>query len=338
MDNQTPYRTQCEENGKAIADEIELLKQFLEDSQFKDFWQCVKVIGTMFKELKPLARETREELWKKYRAIIDLAIKQRERREFESNVAKHQIHGEIMLMTGTDTPLAWNPFDFDEVEEGNMINESIKKARGNLSIILEKIKSLKGVLIKEDHQFCWEKWKEASDRLNDLYVELCDHCYYRLDADIRHVWNDAAYSPEPKEVLEEIKAIQTRLHKALLKRDQREELRDNLNQAWNEAISRLNAMRNEKHDAWVSRTEDWINNRQENLEKNQSWIARLEGIINDLRDKISSSTHDNWIEKAEGWIEEHEAKISEIEGWNAELEAEIEKNQRLLDEDEYRRR
>ncbi|MFA5022847.1 MAG: hypothetical protein WC385_02450 [Candidatus Paceibacterota bacterium] len=338
--DQKQWLRESTENYETIRQEITILSKLFDERKFKDFWQKVREVRDLFKNLKPLERSAREELWAEFSELCSTAKKQSEERASRSELLKNQILADIVCLTGTDNMLIWNPFDVDEVEEACQINETIRRARENLSTILEKMKSLRGKLTKEDNQACWDKWKAASDRLNNLYQDLCNSCYYRIERDIRETWKMADFGDNPYQVLEEVKQHQGRVREALLTRDQRQEFRNNLNTIWEKAISQIEAQREERrerNEAWREKTEAWITHQQEIIEKGQEFIEKLQNEIDDLRERISSSHNDNFIERAEGWITEKEEKILETENRNREIEDNIRENQEKLDGDKFRR-
>lgn len=328
-----------QENYARIHSELEELESFYEENSFGSFWKKVKVIGDLFKNLKPLERSKREELWGRFQGLCEQAKRQREERRVQSEAEKNRILSDLSFMTGTGSPINFNPFDADIIEHSSYVNETIKSARQNLSSIMEDLKRVQNQMTREDQQKCWEAWKSANERLNDLRQELCDRDFQDLDKDVDAVWNDSTYKENPHEVLDEIKRLQARVAGALLSKDQRIELRDHLSKAWDEAMSRVrdrNADRQARHEAWRGKTESWISHQQDVLEKNQQFIERLQGQISELENGISTSTHDDWIERAQVWIQEKMDKIEEVENRNREIEANIEENQEKLDNDNFR--
>lgn len=330
--DKTRSQTEQQENARRIKTEIQILGDLFQESRFKEFWGKVKQIGQLFKELKPLTRSDREELWEKYSALCQKAREQREERASQSESLKYKILAEISLFTHASGPMLWNPFGADEIVESEIINREIQKARQRLTEILDKIKDGKNILTREDSQTCWEKWKASSDSLNDTYQSICDRDHYCLDKEVCNVWNDAHRSDNFKDVKDAIKSIQLRVRSAVLKKDQRDELFKNLNQAWEDVCFRQNDNYQRKHDAWVEKTKSWIEHQEEARENKRSFVNKLENEISRLRDDISSSNNDSFIERAEGWIAEKEEKIAEVESQIESIDRNIEENRSKLED------
>jgi len=313
--DQGTWQKQAQDNHRAIDTELKELGQLFEENEFKDFWQKVRTIRELFKTLKPIARDERENLWTRFSDLCEQAKKQRAEKQEASDSAKRDILSRIFFSTSTGSPTPINLFGHDELEESEHINETIQKAQANLSSIFEDLRQLRDQLTREDSQECWGAYNEARTRLRELRESLNDRDYYHLTDEVSRVWNDATYGENPYEVLDEIKELQRRVRNAVLNKDQRQEIRDNLGKAWDEAISRIEkvkAERRERYEAWRQKQEDWIDRKKAQIENGEKFIERLESQVSDLEDKISESRHEDWISQAEGWIEEKQDKIREV--------------------------
>lgn len=326
------YHQQCQNNAKNISQEVELLQELLSNGQFKDFWTKVKEINQLFKELKPLSKVDREELWSQFRKICEQAKEQRDERQRLSSEARRRILGNILWLTGTESPLQWNPFGADLVEEAGQINDTVRNARANLANILDDLKNSKNDLTKEDNQECWENWKNASNRLRELHQELCDRSYSCLEPEVREIMNKAHYNEEPREVFGLIKDMQSRIRNSVLTSYQYKELTSKLQSAWEEASERADEIRESRHADWVEKTQAWIERQRTIIEKNVEFITRLEEQVSSLASQANSTNNERYREKLEGWIAEKQTKIYEVEERNRELEDKIEDSQRKLDD------
>lgn len=338
MDRQL-YQEQTQENCSQLNSEITALDSFYREKKFKDFWQQVKIIRELFKTLKPLAREDREPLWQKFLDLQNKAKADIQEREQTSSVEKHKILSQILLMTGTGSPGPINLLGTrnDVLAESGGINEQINSARQQLSFVLEKMKSLGPELTRADRQECWEAYVKAGEQLHSMRQLLNEQDYNILLEDVNSVWNAAASKDNPHETLAEIKELQQAVRAAILNKDQRQDIRDKLNKIWEEAISRLGAVKAEKcrrHEEWRQKQEDWIGHQQTRAENKEEFIERLEQQISDLEDQIAQSRHDDWIDKAQGWVRERQNKIEEVREEIREIEQKIAEAQSRLDHDD----
>ncbi|MDP3778853.1 MAG: hypothetical protein Q8R30_02255 [bacterium] len=327
------------ESADEIVKALEVLSGLSADKSYKDFWAKVKEISPMFS--LPLARDRKQELRQEFQGLCDKVKEARQALESLSESNKSQILEKIKDGKWT-LSFAHDPEDFIKTRE--ILDEAMNRLRSD-------------ELIKPDRDECWEKYRNASESLNDKrekrqledYQSLCLHVTEIREETLGHTkWSNigmvigslgvltsslCATEGKPHEALKLIKEAQQKLRTAFLTKDQRQEIRQELQELWDEAIEAIEAekeAKRQKHEDWVENQRAWReraegarDHKRSLLENNQGFIERLEEQIEDLEEKISESTSDRWIEKAQGWIGEKQEKIAEVQEKNRELQQQI---------------
>lgn len=204
----------------------------------------------------------------------------------------------------------------------------MKNGWGGFSVTTEMLQSLtsnEGRMLKEDRDACWEQWLEAKQRIEVQKESLWTVDFSRLSDEASAVCSEAR-GGDPYEALRLVKQIQSELKLTQMRGSQRQVVKDLLNTAWDLAIARIDASREEKRrkrEEWLSRCEDNIQRWTDLIHKNEGIISRLEGQISDLESQISGSSSESFADRARGWIEEKYQKISDIGASNTELERKI---------------
>lgn len=311
---------QAQENSSRINSAINELDSFYQERMFRDFWQKVKQINELFKNLKPLERGQREYLWERFTKLCEQAKEDRRQSDQASDTAKHSILSSLLIRTGTT-------FDSMTRSDCRLIDSEIRESQQQLAYILEDMKQ--SPLNKSDRQECWNKWVEISNNLRRIRGLINDQAYESLEKKAYDTLNDWERSDN---ILETIKELQKEVRDAIINKDQRQNIRRILEEAWENATKRINGARKERHESWRRNQENWIEKLEGFIANDEAFIGRLEGQISDLEDQISESHSDNWIERARGWIEEKQDKIREVKEKIRDNESKIAETQEKLDE------
>ncbi|MBI3589648.1 MAG: hypothetical protein HY093_04545 [Candidatus Liptonbacteria bacterium] len=108
-----------------------------------------------------------------------------------------------------------------------------------------------------------------------------------------------------------------------LTRDQRQLLRDALQEWWDKAIERLNERRQQKQSEWRAKEHDRLGRLESLIQKNDNVVSGLRDQIDDLREKQASARTEEFADLVGGWIREKYEKIADIERTNEEVEQKI---------------
>lgn len=318
--------TATEENASIISEAIKDLK----NCQPNEFWDKVKDINNLFKELKPLKQEDREHLWAEFQSLIDLRKTAQEKIADHSKSLKDYI---LVLISRADgkAGVAENASQFADV------NDELQEAMGMMKDGWHGGNLIDGLvnvffvsffaearLLKSDREQCFEKWHQAKETLKNRREQIYERNFDRVMSAARSAFNTANVG-DPYEALDAVKSVNAELKDTEMFKPQKEEIRSYLEDVWQKAISRIEAMRDEKRrkqEEWTRRQEDHIQRWSEIIERKQDQIARLEDNIR-INEGRCSEARDDFVSVVEGWISEGEQKIRELTADIGNLERKI---------------
>lgn len=276
---------------------------------YHDFWTHAKEIVEMFKTLKPLLKEDREQLWQRYQSICE-DVKRRQNEEFEESRKSREIIGSLIN-------------DAYHQAGGASNREELDKAKSMQTENLRMMKEKR--LFKEDRETLWKLWIETNERISWKRHELQESNFLQAKGEASRVINTAYYG-DPYKALEDIKEVQRSLYGTYMDKERWQELRETLNDAWNHAISRIGEVKEEKkrkHEEWRKRMEGNIERWETDIKKAKDYVSSLEEQIDRLEEEEAEARSAEYAERARGWIEEKEEKISEVREQMAEWEEKI---------------
>jgi chromosome segregation ATPase len=181
------------------------------------------------------------------------------------------------------------------------------------------------VLVKEDRDECWKLWRDVDAGIPGRRQEICDRNYEDFRRDVHRIANLATYG-EPRQALDAIQEVQREIKPAEVTRDQRQRIRESLQEYWDVARRRIDERRAEgarKHEEWREKMDEKRDRLEALAEKNEGLVERLREEIDDLESKIEDAWNEDWAERARGWVQEKYEKIADIERTNEELEEKI---------------
>ncbi|MFA4880972.1 MAG: hypothetical protein WC650_05120 [Candidatus Doudnabacteria bacterium] len=318
--------TATEENASTISEVIRDLK----NCQPNEFWDKVKDINNLFKELKPLKREDREQLWAEFQSLIDLRKNAQEKIADHSKALRDHI---LVLISRADgkAGVAENASQFADANDELQEAMSMMKDGWHGGNWIEGLASAlflsffpEAKLLKSDREQCFEKWHQAKETLKNRREQIYERNFDRVMSAARSAFNVANVG-DPYEALDAVKSVNTELKDTEMFKPQQEEIRSYLEDVWQKAISRIEAMKDEKRrkqEEWERRQEDHIQRWSEIIERKQDQISRLEDNIRRNEDKYGEATGD-FASVVEGWISEGEQKIRELTADIGNLERKI---------------
>lgn len=328
-------KEQAQSNASTIGSEIEHLKTghyeigafgVIQNYRYRDFWVHAKEIVGMFKTLKPLSREDRERLWQTYQeACQNMKGIQNEGRE-QSRIDRGNIESRIKdaySTAGGSTSISGVDAD----------KEMLDRARAMQTETMNIMKE--GKLVKEDREACWQYWREVNQGIVSKREQTQEGNYIniRKGYHVQEALQKAAYG-DPYEAMEHVKAAQASMKGAYISREQRQELHDLLQDAWQSATSKIGEIKEEKrrkYQDWRERIEGNIGRWEGRIEGAEAFISRLESQIEDLEEKVRDAWSDKYVLRAGGWIVEKYSKIAEVQGQIRDLEVKIEDVKAKLD-------
>ena len=321
-------------NVSTLQREIENLKSGhwnMFKRQYREFWDHAKQISGMFKTLKPLLPQDREQLWAEFNSICE-EVKREKQRESESRITDSKNKRDLVESKIREAYFqAKGARSSSELSEAKvLLNKALDWMKNgwsgfNLSTQIVGSMFSEGKMLKTDSDACWEQWKEANEVIKFRRQELGDIDYNRFRSKASEAMN-AAHHGEAREAKSKVKELQGEMKEAQMSRSQFQEIRGMLDSAWQKANSHLEEAYREgqrKHEEWVSRTLGHIERWNELIHKNEDVVSRIEQQIEKCRDMERDAKSSEFAETVRGWIEEKYSKISDIRESIKELEEKI---------------
>ncbi|MGD1007866.1 MAG: hypothetical protein ABR980_11630 [Ignavibacteriaceae bacterium] len=319
------YINSAKSNAEIIRKEISVLKvshwsNF--ERQYKEFWTQVKEINNLFKTLKPLLKEEREELWDNFQSVCS-ETRNKQNREWES-AANNSSNKKSMILSDIRSAnnYARGAVSINDLKTANSILrkalDMIKDGWSGFTLttdLAESILGNNGKMLKNDREECWERWSEAKDNVTAGYDKLSESNYYHFKNEASSAYNDA-HNGDPYDVLSKIKIIQSEIKDVFLTKDHRTSIKYLLNNAFDKAVSKIEENKREsqrKHEEWEDKMNSNLERWENTTEKQESFITRMQDQINDLEDKACNARTSEHADRIRGWIEEKYNKIKDAQ-------------------------
>ncbi|MFW6143811.1 MAG: hypothetical protein ACOC4Z_02770 [Patescibacteria group bacterium] len=316
---------QSKANAAQIKEGLDRIEQKLNRQEIGDFWGGVSEVNTLFKTLKPLNQDDRKRLWNRLSRLCEEAKKQQEREKRHSRqkaeLVEDKIREVVFLTRAANDHQTLN----QARERLNTALDWMKKGWEGFNVATEMFEEMimlnNGVLLQEDREKCWEKWKSAKQAIQYKYRELCRQDYNQFKSQAYNILEQAA--SEPKEAKRRVKQTHQELSNVRLAKQQANEIYKILDQAWEKASRILDKQYEDREGEWLDQMRSHISRWNELLEKNRRIIADLERQIDECEEMAASAQTEEFATKVRGWIEEKYRKIQDIEQTNRELEEKI---------------
>ncbi len=170
--------------------------------------------------------------------------------------------------------------------QGAMDREVIISARSRLREALQPLKEAK--MLREDRDAAWAFWREAHGKLALQEQTLLDEAFAGVQQRAQQCVEEASRG-DPYEALQSIKTLQQELARQSLRREQREQVRQVLGDAWERAQSRIGELRVERQrrrEERQRRREEWKQRMAANLEKWAASLAEAQAELEQLHKDI----------------------------------------------------
>lgn len=248
------WAKEAKRNAQTIEAEIVSLESdhrnlFSRHYNYKAFWAHANRISSLFRELKPLSRESRETLWSRFSGLCDAAKKsqteQRESRQYHSA----RLRSDILSQIEAARPNSLFGFDPPDMEEMKRLGEALRKAGQMLSENKER-------MLGEHKQECFQRIQEVRKAQDAWWEHLKQRTTeQRTEREERARRNLEKNYERHRKATEALAQYRTKA----------DELRDKISTAWNEdwaegAGQRLSELEDKIQDIErsISQIEDWI--------------------------------------------------------------------------------
>ena len=287
------------------------------------FWTRARAIHEMFDSM-PLLEEDRETLWARYSSICE-AVKEIHKEAREESGKHRQLIESIIrgAQSGADASTGR--------EELMDVRDVMRQA---LSILKET------QLLKEDGDYCWSYWRDVNEKIGSKHQGIQTAAFGEAKREADKYTGNTLQS-NPYEILQGIKEVQKNLANLYLSREQRDELRHTLNDAWDRTqarIGEIREVRQEQHQEWVKRQEErkerheeWRHRMAVNLERwdgdvktAEEEISQLEQGIQGLQEEVAQATKAEYTRVLQRMITGKQGEIAKIKDRIADLHRRME--------------
>jgi hypothetical protein len=326
-------RQQAKANATRIERELDLLsRRFVGQSTqpaattyhrgYGAYWANAETVQQLFESL-PLLEEDRERLWARYSSLCD-EVSQRFGQELEESTRNRQT---IESMIGEG---------FSRVQASSGWKE-LNEARGELQQARQQIRE--SHLLKEHLDYCWSYWREANEKLFSKQQEFQTEAYAMSKQEVDQCLEGASQG-DPYLALTQVKDSSKNLNQLPLTREQREELRQLLNIAWQKATARVAEIKEERQ----RRQLEWLQREEQRKLKQLQWqqmmtiklaeweagtkeaeegIFRLQQAIEGLREEEGQATRVEYTRVLKNLIAQREKEIQKLRDQIAQLQSRI---------------
>jgi hypothetical protein len=221
--------------------------------------------------------------------------------------------------------IGWKLDEAYHQARGSDSGSELRRATELLQEVLEMMKDKSERMLHEDHEACWQRWKEIKETIKWRRKEICDFNYghFKNEAYQAKGWAESL----PKDAKEKVRQVQRKMKGRTMESWQFEEIRDILDDAYKTAAGVLQR----RHNEWRDKMESAKSRKLELLEKNRGTIASIERQIDHCYEMLRDARSSEHQYRVQGWIDEKRDKIRDIERFNHELEGQIEDIDRKLD-------
>lgn len=336
------WLSQEKSNHEVIKRQLEEFSSYLEspgELQYRAFWDHAKETSEMIDTLSPLPEDERDEFRRTYDNIRKEA-KKRQSEEWETRAMKSQ-QMRVSILKKVEEAFSHTEGALDNIH-------SLNKAQSLLSEALNLLKNggerssndnpenspSNNVLLRDDRQICWDKWREANDLVFNSKQTIWDEHHEKILPEAKSALEEAN-DGDPFQALDKVKETQQHLKKDPLGKIQRDELRSILNEAWEIAIAKVNAIREDKkrsYEEWLERMENQIEEWTSQHRTNSEESTKLQEDLETIKDKIQSARSKDIGDKLREQIAEKRDQIKNFERINRQLEEKIQTVKTKLDE------
>ena len=287
------------------------------------FWARAGAIHKMFDSM-PLLEEDREILWSSYSNVCD---------------AVREVHKEAQEESGKHRQLV------ESIISGAQSSADASTTREDLVSVREVMRQALSLLketrmLKEDGDYCWNYWRDVNEKMGLKHQGIQRDAYDEAKREADKYVGDTTQG-NPYEILQGIKDVQKNLVNLYLSREQREELRRTLNDAWDRAQARIGELREERRE----QRERWVKQQEERKERHEEWrermavnlerwdgdiktaeeeISQLEQGIHGLQEEVTQATKAEYASVLERMITGKRREIAKIKDRIADLHRRIE--------------
>ncbi|MCC6475722.1 hypothetical protein IT157_01590 [bacterium] len=292
---------------------------------YKSFWDAAKLVGALFKTLRPLPYDDRERLWMEFSALCDDVRAQQTHEKEELKFSSHELRAELEAKIAAVREQAQAA---TKATEFNTVTSELAKIRNDFT-------AKQGVepnMLARDREALWKIWKAADDEVWSRRTTLRKENYEQGRIYCAQ-FLEMAEQGDPIECHKKIKELRPWQRDVELSREQREEIRKQLDLAWDKAAARIQEQRadRQKHfEEWSEKAEGLLEEWQNKIEKMREFRGRLLEQIERLNEMEANARTDEFADQVAGWKTDKQQKLDHVADTIAQLEQKIESVKKRL--------
>ena len=309
--------------------------------QYRDFWAHANQLAEKIRTITPLPEDDRERLQMEFQRICR-EVKRRQAEEHDSRRAESRQKREAIEhkiaearacaeaapedMKSLNKAQALLGEALAVLKEGNPKTEPADGKSAPAQAEEAPAAPASGGLLREDRQACWEKWRQVNDFVFGKRQAIWNRDYEEILPKVKEAVIEA-HEGDSFQALDKIKEVQALLKKAQLSKTQREEIRGMLNEGWEKAIGKVNAVRDEKkrkYEEWLGRMESNIQRWTAELAKNKEMDAPLEAEMTPIKEHIQTAKSRETTDALREQLAQNRQKIASLGRLNKQIEEKIE--------------
>lgn len=298
---------------KNIESKKALIAQADEISGSDDWKQTAETMDALMEQWKQIGhcgREEDEALWEEFRTVRKKFYDRRNEENVKRREARRQ-NREIKEGLIAECKELVENFD------------SYKQTRAAIETLFERWKATGSAGYKEDNRL----WQEFNG-LRHVFFDKSQAFYQDQEnqrkenrqaksillSEAQQISREADFSPAAVNKMIDIQARWKKIGPA--EREYNEQLWTDFKAVMDNYFKEKNSFLNQKHEAWVAKTQNAIDRRREKL-------ANIIRNNEKLQDRLDTTHNEEKIEQITGWINENNAQIADLEADIARMEAEL---------------
>jgi hypothetical protein len=307
MDDKSKYIEEAKQNAKTIASEIRDLStiEVTSPDTFERYKNKSQRILDLFKNLKPILKEDRDNLWENFQQISNEHRRKQEERKKNRDYASSR-KKEVVISTIREAK-NYASGDLDSLRKAeDLLKTANERMRSGWSDGFSAIEGFfhtsDGKMKKEDLEYCWQQWNEAKEKINFRRKEIFSNNYHNIKDDLNPISDLAVYG-NPFEAIKRIKETRGKVFSHPMSKESKESLLHSLDEWWRKAQERIQEKKKENE----RKQKEWEERKAEKEKKQKEW---------ELRKVEREKKQKEWEEKKK----ERERKQKEWEARKAERE------------------
>lgn len=274
MKDSNKFIEEAKQNAQTISSELRELSsiEVTSSESFACYRDKSQRVIELFKNLKPLLKEDRENLWNKYQQISNNHRQKQEERK-KNRIYASTRKKEVVISTIRDAR-TYADGDFNSLRRAEDLlktaNEQMRTGWSSGFGVADGLFNMTdGKMTKEDLEYCWQYWNEAKAKINSRRKEIFSNNYDYAREDLNAISDLAVYG-DPFEALRRIKTTRGKVLSHPMNRENKQSLLNSLDEWWSKANERIKERKKEQE----RKQKEWELRKAEREKKQKEWEAR----------------------------------------------------------------